>query len=109
MALFGAALIKWLIGINDNHNDYAEKVAAQFRAEGLRADVDYSNESVNKKVRTAQLDQVNYILVVGDREIEEGTVTVRAANKVLGAKPVTDVITALKDEYAARSFRKNEV
>jgi threonyl-tRNA synthetase len=55
------------------------------------------------------MDQVNYILVVGDKEVEDNTVTVRAANKVLGAKPVQEVIDALLDEYRSRSPRRSEI
>ncbi len=98
-----------ILAISDAHNDYAESVCDQFKKAGLRAETDLSAESVNKKVRLAQLDQVNYILVVGDREVEENTVTVRAANKVLGAKPIQQVIDALVDEYHSRSARKSEI
>jgi threonyl-tRNA synthetase len=98
-----------ILAISDAHNNYAESVCEAFRKAGLRAETDLSAESVNKKVRQAQLDQVNYILVVGDREVQENTVTVRAANKVLGAKPVQQVIEVLVDEYQSRSSRKSEI
>ncbi len=94
-----------ILGISDNHNEYAEKVCRDMRAVGLRAETDLSTESVSKRVRQAQLDQVNYILVVGDREVSEENVTVRAANKVLGAKPVQQVIDSLLAEYRSRSPR----
>lgn len=98
-----------VLAISEAHHDYAEAVCDRFKKSGLRAEVDTSTESVSKKVRQAQLDQVNYILVVGDREVEEQTVTVRAANKVLGAKPVQEVLDSLMTEYRSRSPRRDEI
>jgi len=98
-----------LLPVADDHQEYAEKLNQRFIKSGLRSEVDGSSESVSKKVRQAQLDQVNYILVVGDREIESETVTVRAANKVLGSRSVQDVIDALLDEYRSRSLRRSEI
>ncbi len=94
-----------ILTISENHQEYAESVHKRFLEAGLRSETDLSTESVSKKVRLAQLDQVNYILVIGDREVEEGTVTVRAANKVLGAKPVDPFIEELVEEYRSRSPR----
>lgn len=98
-----------ILAITDKHSQYAERICQDFLKAGLRAETDLSSESVSKKVRLAQLDQVNYILVVGDREIENNTVTVRVANKVLGAKPVQEVIDSLLQEYGTRSLRKTEI
>ena len=93
-----------VLTVADRHNEYAEKTAERFRAGGLRADVDLSSESINKKVRAAQLDQVNYILVVGDQEIENDTVTVRTRQgKVLGAREIDAVIAGLSEESATRA------
>lgn len=98
-----------ILAISDDHNQYAEEVRQRFVDAGIRAETDSSTESVNKKVRQAQLDQVNYILVVGDREVEDGTVTVRAGNKVLGARPTQEVIDSLKNEIVERVNRKNAI
>jgi len=94
-----------ILTISESHQEYAESVQQKFLEAGLRSETDLSTESVSKKVRLAQLDQVNYILVIGDREVEEGTVTVRAANKVLGAKPVELLIEEMLEEYRSRSPR----
>ena len=98
-----------ILAITDRHSAYAREICRRFSEEGLRAETDWTTESVNKKVRSAQLDQVNYILVVGDREIEEKTVTVRADNKVLGAYKIQDVIDSLKREFQTRTKRKNRI
>ncbi len=98
-----------ILTVSETHREYADKVCRDFIKAGLRAETDLSTESVSKKVRQAQLDQVNYILVIGDKEIEDGTVTVRAANKVLGAIPVQQVMDSLVEEYSTRSPRKSEI
>jgi threonyl-tRNA synthetase len=96
-----------VLSIADKHEDYAKAINQKFLDAGLRAEVDHSTESINKKVRLAQLDQVNYILVVGDREINEGTATVRAGNKVIGSFPIDQITNSLINEQQTRSERKN--
>jgi threonyl-tRNA synthetase len=63
--------------IADRHNEAAGAVVAALRAAGLRAEVDDRTESVGRKIRDAELQKVPYMLVVGDREAEEGSVAVR--------------------------------
>jgi threonyl-tRNA synthetase len=63
--------------IADRHNDYANSVAEELRAVNGRVKVDLRTESVNKKIRAAQLQKVPYMLIVGDKEIENGQVAVR--------------------------------
>jgi threonyl-tRNA synthetase len=66
-----------VIPIADRHNDYANAVAAKLRAGRLRVEVDTRPERMNSKIRDAQLQKIPYMLVVGDREVENGTVAVR--------------------------------
>jgi threonyl-tRNA synthetase len=66
-----------IITVSDNNNDYARVVQAKLQAQGVRVEVDLSNESVGKKIRSAVMEKNPYILVLGDREMEEGTVAVR--------------------------------
>ena len=63
--------------IADRHNDAAAAAVDALRAAGLRAEVDDRTESVGRKIRDAELQKIPYMLVVGDREAEEGTVAVR--------------------------------
>ncbi|MEA2393112.1 MAG: threonyl-tRNA synthetase, partial [Solirubrobacteraceae bacterium] len=63
--------------IADRHLDAARAAAATLNAAGLRAEVDARTESVGRKIRDAELAKVPYMLVVGDREAQEGTVAVR--------------------------------
>jgi threonyl-tRNA synthetase len=66
-----------VIPIADRHHDHAEKLVARLREEGIRAEPDASSETLNKRIREAQLQKVPYVLVAGDQEIEAGTVSVR--------------------------------
>jgi threonyl-tRNA synthetase len=75
-----------LIPIADRHVDYARSAAAKLREAGLRAEVDEGAERMNAKIRRAQLQKIPYMLIVGDREQEQGAVSVRQrAGEDLGA------------------------
>src|SRR5580692_10042607 len=63
--------------ITDRHAEYAQKVVDQLKVAGLRVELDDRKEKVNLKIREAQLQKVPYMLVVGDHEAQEGTVSVR--------------------------------
>ena len=97
-----------VIPIADRHNEYAATVAAQLSDHGLRATVNDASERMNAKIRDAQLQKINYMLVAGDREAESGTVSVRTrAGGNLGAKLLQEVIEQLSAESAARSLDRN--
>ncbi len=82
-----------MVPITDRHIPYAEKVAEELRAAGLRVDVDVSSERMNKKIRNAQLQKIPYMLVVGDKEEENDTVAVRTRNNEnRGAVPLADFL-----------------
>jgi threonyl-tRNA synthetase len=66
-----------LIPIADRHNDYAHEVAARVKKAGLRLSVDDGSDRMNAKIRNAQKLKVPYMLVIGDREMEEGQVALR--------------------------------
>jgi threonyl-tRNA synthetase len=66
-----------VLTIADRFNDYAQKYVQSLMDLGIRATLDVRNESISKKVREAQLQYVNYILVVGEKELEAGTVAIR--------------------------------
>ena len=66
-----------VLPIAERHLDYARQVRTQLEAAGIRADVDNRNEKVNLKIREAQLQKIPYMLVVGDREAQNGQVSVR--------------------------------
>lgn len=95
---FNGAFPLWLapvqavmIPITDRHNDYAQQVAAQLRVAGMRVQVDDSGNRMSAKIREAQLQKVPYMLIVGDREIEDEAVAVRTREEEdRGAMPVAE-------------------
>jgi threonyl-tRNA synthetase len=66
-----------VIPIADRHHEHGEKLVSRLREEGIRAQSDASSETLNKRIREAQLQKIPYVLVAGDKEIEAGTVSVR--------------------------------
>ena len=83
--------------VTDRANEYCEKVAAQLEEQGFRTEVDYRNEKIGRKIRDAQMEKVPYMLVVGDRDMENGTVSPRhRADGDLGAMSVDEFSALLK-------------
>ena len=68
------------IPVAERHNDYMVKLAARFREQGIRVEVDESDERMQKKIRNAQLQKVPFMLIAGDRDVEEGAVSFRYRN-----------------------------
>ena len=66
-----------VLPITDRVNEYAEKVARELRAVGLRVETNMRGEKIGAKIRDAQLQKIPFMLVLGDRELEEGKVAVR--------------------------------
>ena len=86
-----------VLPIADRHMEYAETVAAALKSAGLRAEIDGRREKVNYKIREAQLQKVPYMLIVGDREAQAGTVSVRLrTGQNLGARPLDSFVTLVK-------------
>ncbi len=89
--------------IADRHNDAAGQVAATLREAGLRAELDDRTESVGRKIREAELRKIPFMLVVGDREAEEGTVAVRRHGVGdEGSVPVDEFVGRLGEMAAER-------
>ncbi len=66
-----------VLPLSDRFNDYGRSVAERLRADGLRVELDERNESVGRKIREAELRKLPYMLIVGEREQDDGTVSVR--------------------------------
>ena len=107
---FGGAFPVWLspvqaeiIPIADRHHDYARQIAAQLEEADIRVHADTRNERMNAKIREAQVQKIPYMLIVGDREAEAETVSVRLrSGENLGALPVADVKARILEETQAR-------
>jgi threonyl-tRNA synthetase len=92
-----------VIPISDRHVEHATAVQARLAAAGLRAELDGRQEKIGYKIREAQLQKVPYMLVIGDREAAEGTISVRTrAGGDQGAQAVDSFINAANAEIAAR-------
>ncbi len=92
-----------VLPIADRHVDAGRDVLAALHAAGLRAEIDDRAESVGRKIREAELRKVPFMLVVGDREAEQGTVSVRARHEGdQGSEPVADLVARLADRVARR-------
>lgn len=89
--------------ITDDQVDYAKSVAQQMKAAGLRVTTDLRGEKINYKIRELTMQKHPYIAVVGDKEKQSGTVSIRArGGRNLGVMPVADFIARVADENARR-------
>lgn len=89
--------------ITDDQVDYAKGVAQQMKAAGLRVTTDLRGEKINYKIRELTMQKHPYIAVVGDKEKQSGTVSIRArGGRNLGVMPVADFIARVADENARR-------
>jgi threonyl-tRNA synthetase len=99
-----------VVPIADRHHEHGEKLVARLRKEGLRAQIDASSETLNKRIREAQLQKVPYVLVVGDKEIDGGTVSVRdREGKEARAVPFEAFIARALVENTERALATGDV
>ncbi len=93
-----------VIPVADRHLDYAYKMEAELRNEGVRIKVDARSERINLKIRQAQLDKVPYMLVVGDKEVASSTISVRLrSGEQLSSVSVEDFRETVKRAIASRT------
>ena len=93
-----------VLPVSEKFHGYGEQVTAELAKGGVRIELDARNESLNYKIREAQLQKVPYMLVVGAREQEAGTVAVRRrSGEDLGSLPVADLAVRIRDLVASRS------
>ena len=110
---YAGALPAWMapeqvrvLPVTDRACDYAAEVARRLEGEGLRATADYRNEKIGKKIREATLEKVPYMLVVGDRDMEHQTVSVRhRSGEDLGAMSQSDFLALLQDEVERKCIK----
>jgi threonyl-tRNA synthetase len=113
---YGGAFPLWLapeqirfVPVADRLVEQCRSLADLARAVGLRPSVDEAKESVGKKIRAAQLMKVPYVIVVGDRDLEAGTFTVRDRNGTETAGvPFDAIVAALSDEATSRRLEPTE-
>ena len=89
--------------ITGRADEYAKQVADKLSALGVRVETDLRNEKIGYKIREAQMQKLPYMLVVGDREAENGTVAVRTrTGEDLGAMPLDDFAAKILDEIGSK-------
>jgi threonyl-tRNA synthetase len=99
-----APLQAMVLPIADRHVEYGNTVTGRLRAAGLRAELDARTESVARKIREAELRKVPYMLVVGDREEENGEVALREhGHGDSGSLPVEAFVKRLQEEVQSRA------
>ena len=111
---FAGAFPLWLapeqirvLTVSEKFNDYGKLVERQLREAGLRATGDFRAEKIGAKVRDAQLRLVPYMLVVGGREMEEGTVSIRdRIDGDVGALKVADAVAKFQEEIRTKRIRQ---
>ena len=111
---FAGAFPLWLapeqirvMSISDKFEDYAKQVEARFRAAGFRVSTDLRGTKINAKVRDAQVELIPYMLIVGGRDVENGTVSIRdRIEGDLGAMSIDDALSKLQTEVTERTIRQ---
>lgn len=95
-----------ILPITDSHNEYARKVKLDLSAAGIRAELDDRSEKIGSKIRTAELMKVPYMFIVGAKEAEAGTVSVRRHGQGdLGAQPITKAMEMLSKEIQSKGLK----
>ncbi len=110
---FAGAFPAWLapvqvkvLPVTDRAEDYAAQAAARLEALGFRCEVDARNEKIGKKIREATLEKVPYMLVVGDRDMENATVSPRhRSGQDLGAMELDAFAALLEDEVKSKAIK----
>ena len=108
---FAGAFPLWLapeqiriLPVTDRAKEYGEKISAELDKLGIRASVDNRNEKIGYKIRQAQLEKIPYFFIVGDKEVEDNTVSLRSRKDGdMGAFPVDDVIAKIVKENADKT------
>lgn len=108
---YAGALPTWLapvqvklLPIIEKHHDYVAEIQSMLQAQGIRVEVDYRNEKIGYKIREAQVEKIPYMLVVGDKEMENRAVAVRSRKDGdLGSMSIEDFICRITEEIKTKA------
>lgn len=93
-----------MLTISEKQDDFATKVTEILQKQGIRANFDLRNEKIGFKIREHTLQKVPYLLVIGDKEVESGSVAVRTREGTdLGVMSIDKISEILRQEIAAKS------
>lgn len=94
-----------ILPIADRHHERAYEIKSELEKCGMRVEVDDRSEKIGYKIREAQLQKINYMFVVGDKEVEEKTVSVRKRGEGdIGSMALSDIIARLNEEIATKAI-----
>jgi threonyl-tRNA synthetase len=94
-----------VMNIAARHEEYAEKIRQELEKQGCRVKIDLRNEKIGFKIREHSMQRVPYLLIIGDKELENQTVTVRSQKgDDLGGLSIVDLLSRLSDEIADRKY-----
>ena len=92
-----------VLSLTDRTSEYSKQIVQKLLANGIRAEVDVRNEKIGYKIREAQLEKIPYMFIVGDKEFEEGTVSVRSRKQGdLGSMALDKIIADLVEEDSSK-------
>jgi len=91
-----------LLPISEKHAEYAEEILEQLRAENIRVELS-DGDSLGKRIRSAKVEKVPYLLIIGDEEMNARTATLEGRAGKVGALSIPDIITKLKEEIRTRA------
>ncbi len=95
-----------IIPIGEKHITFAKELGKQLKDKNIRVEVDDRNDTMQSKIRDAQILKVPYMLIIGDREAQSGQVSVRLrSGENLGAKPMAEVIDKISEMYLTKSLK----
>ncbi len=88
-----------ILTISDKYADYAKEIEKTFKRDGLRCEIDERSEKIGYKIRTAQLERIPYMLVIGEKEVQTNSVSVRGRDSGdMGSMPVERLLKVLREE-----------
>ena len=91
------------IPIRDDHSDYLTEFVAKLKAQGIRAEVDSSDDRMQKKIRTAQQQKIPFMVIVGDDDVSAGTVSFRYRDgSQRNAVPIDEAVAHVVDVVRSR-------
>ena len=89
-----------VLPISDKHNEYGKKIVDELIRSGIRTGFDQEPERIGKKIRIATLQKIPYMIIIGDKEVNEGSVSVRTREgKDIGTTKITEFIQTLKNNH----------
>ena len=94
-----------VLPISEKFHGYAEKITNELKAKGIRAEFDERNEKIGKKIRDAQMERINYMVIVGEKEESDDVISVRSRDgEERSALKLDDFVAELKEEIASKKI-----